>query len=64
MDWFDLDLHAVQETLKSLLQGGVGGRKTVAALGVAKWWAMRSEGDRSLLSLQESEVSRVTLGSW
>ena len=36
MDWFDvLDLHAVQGTLKSLLQGGVGGRKAVAALGVA-----------------------------
>lgn len=25
---------------------------------------MRSEGDRPLLSLQESEESRVTLGGW
>ena len=52
MDWFDLlDLHAVQGTLKSLLQGGVEGQKPVAVFGVAKWRAVMSEGDRPLLFL-------------
>ena len=36
----------------------------MAVLGVAKWRAVMSEGDRPLLFLQESEESRVTLGGW